>query len=110
MADCPDMTEFPTNKSFVIIVKGCNEEEVINKLEKQLLDIADAVRRENGIACEGSCQEREAGDERPSCTLWVDYELTQKTIKVARVAGCPNDVGRIGFFMGTVTNAGCNCA
>jgi hypothetical protein len=41
--------------------------------------------------------------------LWVDYNLTMNLIRAARVKGCPNDVGRIGFFIGSVTNAGCNC-
>ncbi|KGM06298.1 hypothetical protein LP43_2172 [Methylophaga thiooxydans] len=109
MADCPDMTEIPTNKKFTIIVKGCTDEEVMSKLESKLLDIAEEVRREKGSPCEGECNEGDAGDEHPSCTLWVDYNLTMNHIRAARIPGCPNDVGRIGFFMGVVTNAGCNC-
>lgn len=69
MADCPDMTEIPTNKKFTIIVKGCTEDDVKRKLESKLLDIAAEVRREKGSPCEGECVEGDTDTERPSCTL-----------------------------------------
>lgn len=109
MTDCPDMTEIPTRRKFTIIVRGCDEKEVMSKLESHLLDMAEEVRREKGMPCEGDCTQGEGKGEGPSCTLWVDYNLSMNRIHVARIPGCPNDVGRIGFFTGEVTNAGCNC-
>lgn len=107
MTDCPNGTEVPANKDFLIVVKGCTEDDVKSKLETQLLDIAKQIRADAKSPCEGDCQPGQG--EGPVCTLWVDYSLTLSLFRAARVIGCPNDVGRIGFFKGSVTNAGCNC-
>ena len=109
MTECPNGTEIPANKQFTIIVKGCTEDDVKSKLESKLLDIAKQIRVDGGSPCEGDCAPADGEEEQPTCTLWVDYNLTMSHTRAARVKGCPNDVGRIGFFMGSVTNAGCNC-
>lgn len=109
MTDCPNATEEPANKKFTLIVKGCTEGDVKSKLESKLLDIAKQIRADAGSPCEGECSSVEGEEDQPACTLWVDYDLTMNHIRAARVKGCPNDVGKIGFFMGSVTNAGCNC-
>lgn len=109
MANCPNGTEVSRRKDFTFIVKGCTENDVKSKLESKLLDIAKQIRADDRTPCEGECGRAEGEEEQPTCTLWVDYILTMNHIRAARVKGCPNDVGRIGFFSGSVTNAGCNC-
>ena len=109
MSNCPDATEIPANEKFSLIVKGCSEEDVNSKLESKLLDLAEKIRIAKNSPCVGDCSNTGGETETQNCTLWVDYTLTMNITRAARVAGCPNNVGRIGFFMGTITNAGCNC-
>ena len=111
MANCPNGTEIPLNEKLPwIIVKGCDEEEVMRELENNILNIAKKIRAERGSPCEGDCKATEDPEgEQPTCTLWVDYETTFSAIRAARVQGCPNDVGKIGFFQVVLKTAGCNC-